>query len=186
MATGVTRGGLRWVRRQPHACARWLTDGADLWGVDARVVHHDSRLTVFHVRFAPPPADLPGYPDEQVRITVAGDGRIQTVPVSGDKRAWYHRYPRLEVVDLLQLRSTDRVPWEVLVGALCLWYPDDPAHLRWHWSDGVDAYLRVVQRHLWSEEYWRRHGTWPVEDAPHGHRPDRRPHPIITPHLRSA
>lgn len=51
------------------------------------------------------------------------------------------------------------------MGALCLWYPRDPSHLRWGWVDGLDTYLRLVQRHLWSEEYCRRHNHWPADDA---------------------
>ena len=50
--------------------------------------------------------------------------------------------------------------------------------------DGSVGCSSALQRHLWCEEYRRRHGSWPVEDAPLGHRPDGRPHPVRIPSLR--
>lgn len=179
-------GGLNQVRSNPHGCAHWLSTAGVLANVEVEVALHDRVMTVFDVHFAPPPADLPNYPAEHVRITVTTQGWTAAVPVAGDARAWLHRYPHLTVGELARHPTDTTTPWEHLVGPLCLWYPDDPAHLRWHWSDGIDAYLRIVQRHLWSEEYWRRHDAWPVEDAPHGARTDGRPHPVLTPALRSA
>lgn len=183
----MTRGGLDHVRRKPQDCARWLGTADVVAGVKVTVVLHDLRATTFDARFESPTLpELPDYPAERVRITVRADGKVLAVPASGDDREWLHRYPRLSIVDLLALPKTATVPWELIVGALCLEYPNDPDHLRWQWSDGIDAYLRVVQRHLWYEEYWRRHGSWPVEDVPHGHRPDGHPHPILTPELQVA
>ena len=66
------------------------------------------------------------------------------------------------------------------LGELCLWYPGDPRALRWEWADGLSSYLTVVHRHLQAEEFYRRNGTWPSEDAPHG----PGPHPIRSPELR--
>lgn len=175
------------VHSNPHGCADWLSDAGVVGGVAVTVALSDGRVTVFDVRFEPPPAEhLPGYPAEHLRVTVCADGRVYAVPVAGDERVWLHRYDHYTVKEFLALPRSMTIPWESLLGPLCLEYPDDPAQLRWHWDDGLDAYLRVVQRHLWFEEYWRRHGAWPVEDAPHGHRPDGRPHPITTPELRSA
>jgi hypothetical protein len=182
----VNRGGLDHVRRNPRGCARWLTTAGVVAGVDAAVALHDHVVTVFDTHFAPPPPDLPGYPAEHVRISVTAQGWIAAVPVDGETRPWLHRYPRHPIDELARLPLDTEVPWEQLVGSLCLWYPADPAHLRWHWHDGIDAYLRIVQRHLWCEEYWRRHDSWPVEDTPHGARPDGLSHPILTPALRSA
>ena len=183
----MTRGGLDHVRRNPQECARWLGTAGVVGGVEVTVVLHDSRATTFDVCFESPVVpELSDYPAERVRVTVRANGKVFAVPVSGDDREWLHRYPRSSIAELRALSKSATVPWEFIVGALCLEYPNDPDHLRWHWSDGIDAFLRIVQRHLWYEEYWRRHGSWPVDDAPHGERPDGRPHPILTPALQVA
>ena len=183
----MTRGGLDHVRRNPHGCSRWLSTAGVVGGIEVTVVKHDTRFTTFDVRFEPPAnPELSGYPAEHVRITVRANGEILAVPIGGEDRAWLHRYPRHLIAELLALPKSAVTPWEYVVGSLCLEYPKDPDHLRWNWSDGIDGYLRVVQRHLWFEEYWRRHGSWPVEDTPHGHRPNGLPHPITNPALRAA
>ena len=133
----------------------------------------------------PAPEYLPGYPAEHLRVNVDNTGEIWAVPVGGDERAWCHRYPYMSLAEILS-RSPAKLTWIGITGPLCLEYPFDPPHLRWHWSDGLVPYLRMVQRHLWSEEYWRRHGAWPIEDAPHGDRPDGAAHPILSKQLRSA
>lgn len=182
----MTPGALDHVRKDPHGCAQWLTADDTTGGITVTVVLHDCAMTVFDVRYEPPPPDrLPGYPAEQVRITVRGDGKVYAVPVNANNRRWLHRYPHPEAADLLDL-PTAPVAWETLFGSFCLEYPHDPDHLRWHWKDGIDAYLRIVQRHLWFEQYWRRHDAWPVEDAPHGHRADGRPHDLGNPILWNA
>lgn len=183
----MTPGSHRHVRCDPHRCSRWLNTSNVVSGVHVVVELHDAGLTVFDVRIASPPREhLPGYPAEHVRVTVLADGRVFGVPVDADDRAWLHRYPRWSLGQILSLPIAMAIPWEHLLGALCLEYPDDPDHLRWQWNDGFDAYVRILQRHLWFEEYWRRHGVWPVEDAPHGNRLDGRPHPIATPAHRGA
>lgn len=183
----MTRGGFAHARGDPHGCVRWFSMSGVVYGLKIAVVRHNDILSIYDVRFEPPPTEhLPGYPAEHVRVPVLANGSVFAVPVNGDNRAWLHRYPRHSIPELLSLPSGVRVPWEHLLGPLCLEYPDDPDHLRWHWRHGFDAYLRIVQRHLWSEEFWRREGSWPVEDAPHGHRLDGHPHPIVTPTLRSA
>ena len=68
------------------------------------------------------------------------------------------------------------------LGQLCLWFPDDPPELKWDWSDGLVAYITVVHRHLQAEEFWRRTGRWPAEDAPHG----EGVHPIRSQEMRAA
>ena len=182
----MTPGTLEHVRQDPHGCALWLTVDDTTSGATVGVALHDRTLTIFDVHFEPPPCDqLPGYPAEQVRITIRRDGAIYAVPVNANRRRWLHRYPSLDVVELVRL-PTGPVAWETLFGSLCLEYPLDPDHLRWHWRDGVDAFLRIVQRHLWFEEYWRRHDAWPVEDAPHGHRADGRAHGVGDPILWNA
>lgn len=180
-------GGLNHVRRNPQACVRWLNQSGVVEGMDIRLVRHNKRLTIFDVQFEPPPRwGLRGYPAERIRVVVRANGDIHAIPAGGDGRAWRHRYPRLSIRQVLGWSQSTPILWEELFGSLCLEYPRDPGYLRWHWSDGIDAYVRIVQRHLWCEEYWRRRGSWPVEDAPHGHRPDGRPHPIRTPDLRVA
>lgn len=183
----MKRGGLDHIRRKPQDCARWLSTADVVGGTEVTVVLHDIRDTTFDVCFESPTLpELLDYPAEQVRVTVRANSKVLAVPANGDERGWLHRYPRASIAELLALPKSVTVPWELIVGALCLEYPNDPDRLRWQWSDGIDAYLRVVQRHLWYEEYWRRHGSWPVEDAPHGHRPDGHPHPILTPELQVA
>lgn len=186
MATRLTLGALHHALADPEGLASWLTHRADLWRTEVKVVEGRSLLKIFQVAFGSPPPDLAGYPAEQVRVIVRSDGDIFAVPVGDDARRWLHRYRRVTPTEIVRVPAGVQIPWERLLGALCLWYPRDPAHLRWAWVDGFDAYLRVVQRHLWSEEYWRRHGHWPAEDTPHGERADGRPHPILTAALRSA
>lgn len=183
----MKRGGLDHVGRNPHGCSRWLSTAGVVGGVEVAVALHNHRATTFDVRFDPPPgSELPDYPAEHVRVTVRAGGEIFAVPVGGNDRAWLHRFPHVSVSQLLTLSKSARVAWVSIVGSLCLEYPRDPDHLRWNWSYGIDGYLNVVQRHLWCEEYWRRHGSWPVEDVPHGERPDGRPHPVLTPALQVA
>jgi hypothetical protein len=116
----------------------------------------------FRLEFVPlRDLELYDYPDETVHVTVTR---------SGDVYAWV---------------PTDDREWMHTFGGeyFCLWYPDDPPALQWDWSRGFGAYVVIVHRHLLYEEYRRRHGGWPVEDAPHG-RTDT-PHPIRSLKLRS-
>lgn len=148
MAAGVTSPWREW-RHYPHACAKQLNALLADDGITVKVCHHDPRLTVLDVRIDPPPAHcLPGYPAEHLRVVISSDLGVQAVPIGAD-RAWRHRYP-------IPCESNNWVT--SLTGPLCLEYPLDPPHLRWSWSDGLDTYLRIAQRHLWSEEFWRRHG----------------------------
>jgi hypothetical protein len=179
-------GQLARLRRHPHRMVAQL--GRDLAGegIAVTLAHHSRTLTVLHVAFDPPPAQqLPGYPAEQARINIRPDDQIGAVPIGDRDRRWYHRFPHLNLHQLIS-HPTVQLTWTKLTGPLCLEYPLDPPHLRWQWCDGLDVYIRIVQRHLWSEEYWRRHGHWPVEDAPHDTPADGTAYPILTPHLRSA
>lgn len=54
-------------------------------------------------------------------------------------------------------------------GTLCLEMPKDPPERRWSWSAGLQSLVFNGARHMWFEEFHRRTGEWPVEDAPHGH-----------------
>ena len=176
----MTPGSFHHLRFDPDGCARWLSGSADLWATEVAVVCHDDPLTILEVSFSAPP-QMPDLPEERVRIVVRHTGEIFAVPV-GPERSWKHRYERYTIEELLH--TTGTVSWYLLLGALCLWYPLDPPHLRWSWHQGLDGFLRLVQKHVWSEEDYRRTGVWPGEDAPHGRRPDGRPHPITTSELR--
>jgi len=92
-----------------------------------------------------------GYPVEEVRVVIRADGEIRAIPKGTAGRSWLHRNRFMGI-------------WL----DLCLWDPNDPEELRWSWEDGLEEYVRIVARHLVYEEFHRRHGEWPVEDAPHG------------------
>lgn len=179
----VVPGSLDHVRDLPDACAHWLSNDADLWGTKVTVAAATGSVTAFEVVFTPPPA-MANYPVEKLIIAIRSKHDVAAVPV-GPARTWEHRFPRYTVDDILRY---GRVPlgWKSLLGGLCLWYPQDPDHLKWTWSDGLDAYLRIVQRHVWLEEHFRQHRVWVGEDVPHGQRDDGQPHPILTPELREA
>lgn len=161
--------GRRDVWSDPHAVARHLVERGEVFGlIDADVVIADTRFVCMWVTLEPwAPLAADGYPTERVAITTFHNGELRAVPVEAHQRQWAHRYP-YEPLSLVHL------------GHLCLWYPSDPRELRWTWSDGFINYLTIVHRHLMAEEYWRRHGQWPAEDAPHGDGD----HPIRDPKLR--
>lgn len=156
--------------RDPHGVARHLVESGEVYGlVDAEVVVKGAGFVCMWLTLDPwaPMADE-GYPVERVAVTSFSDGTVRAVPVAARERRWAHRYPFVSG-SLLQL------------GHLCLWYPSDPPALKWSWSDGFVDFVTIVHRHLMAEEYWRRHGRWPAEDAPHG----EGDHPILDPKLRS-
>jgi hypothetical protein len=49
-----------------------------------------------------------------------------------------------------------------------MWFPYDPPEQRWTRSDGPAVLLGQIVAHLLREEWWRRTGEWPGEEAPHG------------------
>jgi len=91
-----------------------------------------------------------GYPVERINLLLYRNGDIHAIPKWRKGRKWNHRYRHFGIAT-----------------GLCLWYPHDPPELRWTWDDGLEEYVLIVSRHLIYEEYWRRTGEWPVEDAPH-------------------
>jgi hypothetical protein len=92
------------------------------------------------------------YPLEVVFIDVLPTGEVRTFPIESTKqRSWYHRH------------TLDGKPAD-----LCLWFPHDPPERRWGWPQPFSEYLAIVSRHLQAEEFYRRHGYWPMEDVPHG------------------
>jgi len=158
------------VMRDPDRVAATIENSGAVYGLRSMVVRaRCDSLVVFRLTLDPwAPMVAEGYPQELVNITVWRTGQIVAVPVNGAARSWAHRQPFL----LGHLE---------LVGQLCLWAYDDPPALRWSWSDGLVAFITVVHRHLQAEEFCRRTGRWPSEDAPHG----AGPHPIRTPALQA-
>ena len=132
----------------------------EIYGVRATVISACNGWVIFEISFDPPEV-LRTYPIERVRVTVPPTGPPVAVSLDCD-RPFLHRYPRIDPSKLARVRIPGL---EFLAGALCLWFPDDPLHLRWSWAKGFVDFVRIVQRHLWYEEFWRRNGKWPVEDA---------------------
>lgn len=115
----------------------------------AEVVKYSQRTVILQVGFRPIVELLnEDFPEEMVGIEVHRHGQIWASPHNASTRKWKHRN---------------------MLGDLCLWYPRDPRRLRWEWEDGFVSYLGIVSRHLQVEEWYRRYGYWPFEDAPHGH-----------------
>lgn len=124
---------------------------APIFGVrEGMVCMHDDDGVVLELVLAPwKPCAEAGFPDERVRILVTSGQRVFVVAQNADSRQWKHRNP-------------------TVMGDLCLWYPGDDPALVWQWNDGLLDLITIAHRHLQYEEFWRRHGQWPVEDAPHG------------------
>lgn len=161
--------GLRQVLSDPDGVATSLMAEHSVYGlVDVDVRIRKPGLACLWMTLEPwPPMADEGYPIERVAISVFAAGPVRAVPIGAKGRRWEHRNPyRLGSLDYL--------------GDLCLWYPGDPDPLKWSWSDGFVDYITIVHRHLLAEEFWRRHGVWPAEAAPHG----EGNHPIQSAELR--
>lgn len=116
-----------------------------------RVAHISRREVRMNLRFKPwPEMAAEGYPVERVRLEIRANGDVRAYPATRmSRRTWKHRYP------------SD--------GQLCLYYPNDPGALVWSSeSHSLEKLLGIISRHLQAEEYFRRNGHWPWEDAPHG------------------
>lgn len=195
------RVGLADVMADPHGVAARLVGGRSIYGLTGvEVMFETDELVVFWVTLEPWLATATeGYPTERVAVSVYADGTVTAVPTAPTSRLWLHRYP---AVDLWWLGRSWRcwfasAPAPVQqaaaahayavtdpsrLGQLCLWYPGDPRGLTWAWADGFEMYLTIVHRHLQAEEFWRRTGRWPAEDAPHG----EGDHPIRTVEMQAA
>jgi hypothetical protein len=53
-------------------------------------------------------------------------------------------------------------------GALCLYYPRDPAHRRWVPDDGLRSLVSLAADHIFFEDVHRETGEWIAPEAPHG------------------
>lgn len=189
------------VRKNPHEVAARLLESGAIFGLaSAEVRFQSDEVVCFWMTLEPwlaPAAE--GYPIEEVAITVKADGEIMAVPRNAAARTWLHRFPGIDFWWLGRdwsrwFASAPRALQEAavahahaakdpqLLGQLCLWYPGDPPSLQWNWADGLVAYVTIVHRHLQAEEFWRRNGRWPAEDAPHG----EGDHPIRTLEMQAA
>jgi hypothetical protein len=161
MAYSLTR-----VLADPEAAARYLLHNDAVFGVEqatGRTGLHATALLELTLR--PLPAlHREGYPTEHVRVAIRANQTVHAFPRDDGTRRYKHR-------NTLPLRD------------LCLQYTDDDPTLCWIPQDGLEPLVTLVHRHLMFEEAWRRTGTWPSEDAPHG-RPIQGSHPIRTQYLR--
>jgi hypothetical protein len=158
----------------PAGVGQRVVDSNAVYGLKAmEVVRASARSVTYKLTLEPLASPArEGYPDEQVLITVTASGGITASPAGSDGRGWKHRNPTT---------SAD------LMGSFCLWYPGDTAALQWRWEQGIVAYITLVHRHVQAEEFCRRTGEWPVEDAPHGPPQDGADrHPIRTKDMRRA
>jgi hypothetical protein len=145
-----------------------------LFGMHVDRARRQPGSAVIDVTFDPlPEFAAHGFGAERARITTRADGSVRTYPL-GPQRRWKHRNP-----------SPLGPAFDQLAGDLCLWYRHDPRGLRWEWDDGFEQYATRVHRHLFFEEFWRRTGEWPVEDAPHGD-PPTGAHPVRTRQMKEA
>lgn len=120
------------------------------------------RIVKFKMRFEPWAAmEAEGYPSEMVRLEVTPDGQVAAYPLSVQPREWEHRYP---------------AGGRRNAGPLCLFFPGDPTAITWSPETGsFEEILGIISRHLQAEEFHRREGSWPWEDAPHGQQAARGP-----------
>ena len=139
---------------------------------------------LYQVEFDSPEPALPGFPVERALVLVTNTDTPVSLPV-GPERVWRHRYPQVSLETFVR-EPPGAFSQSSLFGGLCLWLPNDIEPLRWSWARGFDHYVRILQRHLWLEEYFRRYGLWLVEDAPHGWPTTDRPFPIFSEGLRNA
>lgn len=155
------------VLADPARAARELEYGGHVFGVRAaggRATRYGAAL--LEMTLDPLPAfAMEQYPAEDIRIAILTDERAFAYVRSGRERSFKHRNPAPH-------RS------------LCLHYDADDDALKWLPEDGLEELVTLVHKHVIFEEYNRRHGRWPCEDAPHGPVRDGG-HPIATSRMRT-
>jgi hypothetical protein len=156
------------LRARPQETAAALLADGELYGLrcarGTRLPARGGAGAVLDLWLAPLPAlARDGWPIEHARVFVFPDDEVHAVDMHRGPRRYLHRNPG---------------------GTLCLQYPRDDAALRWLPEDGLEPLVTCVHRHLMYEEAWRRTGTWPAEDAPHGD--GKKPHRLRTPAARQA
>ena len=90
--------------------------------------------------------DVPFYEARVVTIIFQRRARVPIVLADGPKNS-PHRYGD---------------------GGLCMWFPDDPRSMRWHFSHGLLDLLDSVRAHLFREAWWREHAEWLGPEVSHG------------------
>lgn len=152
----------------PTAVALTLNAGA-LWGigdVDGRYLCGDLATALTMTLVPPHQAQQEGFELERARVVALRTREVLVYPL-GAKRRWMHRNPGHP-------------------GSLCLQHPSDDPSLLWLWEDGLGRLLTRVRLHLLYEQSWRRTGTWPGVDLPHGSPPDGRLEPVVDSLLRKG
>jgi hypothetical protein len=150
----------------------WYGSRAAWWAPLERDARRRFGPTMRH-RFDPPPL----WPKTNSRsltycvseLDVVGDPEPITVTITFYDTPPYplysqqpHDYPR--VYARPGATSKHRNPDD----SLCMWFPHDPAHRRWASGKGLLELVELTRQHLFLENYWREHGVWLLEDAPHG------------------
>jgi hypothetical protein len=113
-----------------------------------------------------------GMPVRQVRDSEQHHGgfavtvRLQ-VPDLPEQTATIVFRPKLSTVPRVFTDGPWESPHRYADGSLCMWHPRDQPEKRWTRRDGAAALLGHVVAHLLREEWWRRTGEWPGEEAAH-------------------
>lgn len=102
--------------------------------------------------------DFPGAFSINVRL------RVDDLPVRSVTIVFTRRNA---LVPRVYADGPSRSPHRYTDRSLCMWYPYDPPEQRWRLRDGPEVLLGLVVAHLLREEWWRRTGEWPGEEAPH-------------------
>ncbi|MBT2508527.1 hypothetical protein J7I98_22080 [Streptomyces sp. ISL-98] len=146
----------------PAAAARHLLHHDTVFGVEqASGRTGPGGAALIELTLRPLPAlQNAKYPTERIRLIIRPDTTVHAFPLGAPDRIFKHRNPP-------PLRD------------LCLQYPGDDPALLWLPEDGLEPLVTLIHRHLIYEETWRRTGTWPAEDTPHGH-PTQGVHPLTT------
>jgi hypothetical protein len=94
-----------------------------------------------------------------VTVPEFDDRRVIRITLANKRRPWLR---------LLTADGPTDSPHRYADGHLCMWYPKDPPEQVWEPDDGLLALVQCARVHLFREAYWRRYGTWPGPEAPHG------------------
>jgi len=144
------------VARIPRRPASWLADGPRRVRIEsgARRAYRDLVYRRCQTRTGPihtyqAVIGVPGYENRKVTIefweAVPDNPRIYADGPSDSK----HRFD--------ERRGT----------RLCIWYPGDPEDRVWVPDDGLLALFGMAAVHLLKEAWWREHGEWIGDEAPH-------------------
>ena len=68
---------------------------------------------------------------------------------------------------VIRVDGPEDSPHRYADGSLCVWDWRDPESSRWVVDDGLVHLLRLVQGHLFREDWYREWGEWPGPESPH-------------------